>query len=423
MDSIVEIVKAKIDKPEISTAYLNNESVKDEFVAGATSPLIQMGDHYWKGEMIESFELTYGAEEFLPKVSFKIRDKSDIISTSIVNDIEVADIWIRSDNVDFKSIKATFLIIGYEQSKSGSYEFWGELFIKDMDMVATKSYTGSSFDVIKEVAKELKLGFASNILGTNDTQNWLKVHQAHVDFFEEVRRSSWADDNSTMNLWVDPWYNVNLFNIYESYKQEQSDFRKVAETNLAKNYTQEKDPLVRDFYISDHQSKIGTPNFLNAYFPMDSRGDVEKDIGYERIISVEDVDALEYEEYLIQHNIDSVAITRSGNNTRSSYTGFISENTHRNNSHAKIQNGVNDAIYKSKGIRFQLKQVNPVMYAVIRVPLLIINDSMNNADFQGDEGKSLLNESLSGEYIIYKVKLSYKQREMSSEYVGLFVRG
>jgi hypothetical protein len=420
MDTIIEILKPTIKKPEISLPLLENDTESGELKAGGTSPLIQILEHAWKEDQISKFELSYG-DEFLPKLEFTIKDKNDIISTNLANGLETIDVFIRSDNVEFEPIKNTFLILDSEKGSNGEYTFSCELYIKGIDDKAIKSYTGTSFDIIKGMCEELGLGFASNITTTNDEQNWLRLLQSFGDMMEEISSVAWFDEKSTINVWIDVYYCLNFFDLSKSYSMDKSEFDLVTETNLSKNYGEEKEPVVSSLLLSNHQNKNGTTNFIDSFKPIDKRGSIEKNIGFKRIIKTNDIDSGEYFEYFIEHEIPEKSVERTGDNIRSSFVGFTTKNTHRNYNHARIQNGINNTIYRSKGIKITQKNINTVLYNGMRIPIILVNDSANSSDMLGDSNESGMNESLSGEYIIYKMVFSYKKKTMETEIECLMI--
>ena len=302
MDAILEILKPTIVKPEISLDNLENDQEKEEMKAGGTSPLIQMSGHTWKDSQISKFELKYG-EEFLPELEFVIKDKNEIISTDIASKIETVDVFLRSDNTEFEPIKMTFLVVEFEKLAKGEYEFTCELFVKGIDDKFIKSYDGTSFDVIKDMCKELGLGFASNITSTNDNQKWLRLIQSTSSMIAEIAESAWVDETSAIVVWVDVYYCLNFFDMQKSFSLQKDSFDKVTETNSAKDFQKEKAPVLTELVLSDHKDKSGTANFVDSYQPVDRRGSVEKAIGFERALKTNDLDGNSYHEYSIKHEV------------------------------------------------------------------------------------------------------------------------
>lgn len=415
MDTIFQISKPTISKPTISLADIPNDTQSSGVVAGNTSPLIQLGGTYFRDKHISGFELTYG-EELLPKIRFTLLDKNDTLSVDVLNELELVDVFIKSPNTDFEPIHASFTILEYQKLGSGKFRFHGELFIPDFKSKSTKSYKGTSFEVANELADEIGLGFASNVVSSNDSQIWLRLSQDFQQFSSELLSHGWNSDGSDIRGWVDIYYVYNYFDVSQSKSVSKDDFDRVTETNLAKNQNKEKPKKLSFMYLSNDSSKVGTYNFLEWYIPFDKRGDIEKRVGFQRTIQMFDVDSKEYVEYDIEHETTESRLSRHTKNNRVSNLGFLNKNSHLNYTHASIQNKINKTINNAKGLKCGVKGLNPMLYVGINIPIIVILET--DISTERDNRKSGYNESISGNYIVTSLSFVYDGK-LTTKFVGI----
>jgi len=417
MNDIIEILKPTIKKPIISLDYTGTQRSddKNEIKLGSVSPLIQIGGFYFESDAITSFSLEYGSD-FLPTISAVINDSTSSIETELSGIVETIDVFIRSDDEDYNSISATFLITSFDNISDNKYSMNGELFIKGINNKIIKSYSNNSFDTILDVCKELGVGFASNITTTDDNQKWLRILQGAEEFIKEVSSSSYVSENGIIDVWIDPYYSLNFFNIDESASNKKEQFDKVSEITLQKNYTSENDNQLRDFVLSNHRSKNGTVNYIETYKSSNNFGDIEKEYGLERIVKTNNIDNKNlYFEYKIQvGNVDISSEERSGNNTRSSNIGFTTRNCHLNYGHSIISNKINGESIKTKRIRITTKSINPTVYVGQYAPIIIMNNNVNMNDRKGNDDNGGINKKLSGEYIIKSIEYKYRKKTFKS---------
>ena len=54
-----------------------------------------------------------------------------------------------------------------------------------------KSYPSmNTFNVLKQVAQDSKLGFRSNVNETNDTMNWMNTNMENFQFIQDITKKS-----------------------------------------------------------------------------------------------------------------------------------------------------------------------------------------------------------------------------------------
>lgn len=421
MEHIIQLSKPTLKLPIVEIA--NADPVvnrKDEFQAGQYSPLVDLAGNYYFGNSVSDFKLTFGSQ-LLPMVKVTVYDLADNINNDELDGIEVFTVFLRTTNLDFEPICLQFLVTSIKRFNENKYKISGELFIKDFNTELIKSYDGTSFDVMREVAKELGLGFASNVTTSGDDQTWLRLSQSASEFIQEVKRHAWLNDESYVKIFIDAQYHLNYFDVGEAYKSDRSDFERISQVNQMPTVDREREQTVKEFVLTDHKRRAGTDTHISFYTPFDRRGSIEKFVGYERVFKTEDLDENKYYEYSLKQIIVEETLSRSGDNIRNSYTGFSNKNKHRNYDHANVQNDIFEQVYSSKGLDLTVNPINPVLYVGQIVPVMINNNNNLNMDMKGTQGEPF-NEILSAYYIVDDIEYIFTKGALSTDFKVLKIR-
>lgn len=421
MRDILQIDEPTLVIPTIEISDIDsNENRKDEYEAGAVSPLIRLAGNFYSRDNIEEFKIRYG-DTLLPSIRIKIKDKGSNILLDEYDFIDTFDVYLKSRNLDFKPISVSFLVESKRRDKD-SFIFEGNLFIEGVDNQRIKGYKGTSYDVVRQVASEHGLGFASNVTSSEDEQNWLCVSQSTIDFLEEIENRSWINEISSVKIWIDLHYNINYFDMGEANTQDPEDLPISTEVNNSVEFSQDKSEKLSELFLTNDKSKNGTPSFIKKHVPIDRSGSLEREIGNEVNFKTQDIDTKEYFEYVVEQTLKMETKNRSGKISRSTYLGFSSNNTHRNYDHSPIQNSVLSSIYKSKGLNISLSPINTSIYNGIIIPIFLMNEDNINRDKKGDTPISQYNLSLSGNYIVDSIKIHYERGVFAMELFCVKIR-
>jgi hypothetical protein len=205
----------KLDSNKKDT--LKGQQVQNQL--GVDYPFVTVNNYVFDTNEIELFKLD--ATGFVPRVMFVFRlRKSDAFkSQAYPKDGDILSIFIRAKNNAFKPIRNDYLITdvssgeGGVENMGGITTISGELFIPHIKDEIIKSYKGNSFDVLKQIAAELKLGFATNETSTVDSQSWLCAGSTWEEYIQNVVKASWKDDNSFYKCFIDVYYHLNFINV------------------------------------------------------------------------------------------------------------------------------------------------------------------------------------------------------------------
>lgn len=191
---------------------------------GTNYPFIQINNYTFNQNEIDGFSIDYSG--FIPTVSLRVGIKGKAFgSASMPKDGDLMSVFIRAKDDAFKPIRNDYRITSVsssgadDQGMNAIFYISGELFIPHLYDEVNKSYKGTSYEVLKQIAKELKLGFASNDTQTNDEQLWINPRGDYKNFIRDVASHSWKDEKSFYTVFIDIYYHLNFVNVNNQFSE------------------------------------------------------------------------------------------------------------------------------------------------------------------------------------------------------------
>lgn len=193
-------------------------SLRDQFQLTA-SRLGYLPIAYYQGMPIESGNIVYfklESTEWLPKLTMTIKDwSSQMRSKLFALDNQNITIFINARENGLKDILMDFKIITYDYDPKQDLIFitgWPN--VNGLYLEKTASYPKkTSFEVLEQLAKEYKLGFATNINNTNDKMTWINPGQLAEEFIIRTVHRSYVSDEAFMWSFLDVYYNINFIDV------------------------------------------------------------------------------------------------------------------------------------------------------------------------------------------------------------------
>lgn len=213
-----------IELPEIKE-FLNNPSPEEDPVngddttmqqtkiTGILAPLVKLGNTVIPFSAVGYMTLT---DDPYPKVSMSITDRFDLIKTfdKPTRDNKLQIQIIPAFENAYKKINLTFWI------ENLSFE-GNEIFINAVYNVpgfhdnVLKAYGEvTTYEFCEQIAKDLQLGFASNLDSTDD-KRWIYIPNKKVydALYQECEFG--GSERQILTWWIDYWNCLNLVDIYE----------------------------------------------------------------------------------------------------------------------------------------------------------------------------------------------------------------
>lgn len=260
---------------------------------GTNYPFIEINNYVFNQNEIEKFEINY--EGFLPIVSLTAGVKSkNFGSAATPKDGDIMSVFIRTKNDAFKPIRNDYRITSVSsrgannEGKNAIYDIGGELFVPHLYDEVIRSHTGTSYEVLKTLAKELKLGFASNDTATNDSQTWVNPNGDYFNYILDISEHSWKDEKSFFNCFIDIYYNLNFVNINNQFSEDNNlDLQLLMDLRLTDSVGgQAAEEKVKNStgqvpkILSNYQELLGTPAFVQRFNVQNFSNQINATYGY-----------------------------------------------------------------------------------------------------------------------------------------------
>ena len=264
---------------------------------GNDYPIIRINDMVLGKDDIQSMLIS--SRGFLPTIELSLKfANTALISKNMPKDGDMISVFVRTNTSAINYLRNDFIINHVDSnvsSKSANNTVFlrGELFIEGFTSNNnTFGIIGTSKDVMKEIAKKFKMGFAYNDADDmNDLQNWLCCFSSPQGFIEDVTRHSWKNNMSFFKSWVDLYYNlcfvnVNKFLSSDENPEDEIDLTFFSSTVALNTLTSSNDkpddakPFLKVF--SNFDSFKGSSFYISKWHPVNRSNSLSS--GYSNII-------------------------------------------------------------------------------------------------------------------------------------------
>lgn len=164
----------------------------------------------------------------LPRIILTFTDAYGIIEdTGFPENDTPFEIFLNSGSDDIKSIHLKFKIVDFKQvskvNGQKKYTMSGTLDLTELYVPQYKSYSKkTSFSALREVCKEVGLGFNSNISDTKDEMTWLQ-RESYLEFMVNTMKRSYLSDDSYLIGYIDYYYCFNYIDVEKEFKRDISN--------------------------------------------------------------------------------------------------------------------------------------------------------------------------------------------------------
>lgn len=426
----------RISKPTILTKAIEFspqyvEGKKEDIAGeklGASSPYIEINTMAFWDDSILKFSLDTSG--FAPRFTATVVDTNQYLVNQFMPVDDVASVYIRSDNVDYESVRQDFRITSFYKVSDDIYFVEGILHVPNLYTETIKSYKGTSFSVLKELAESYGLGFASNIQDTSDDMYHLCHNMSPKSFIEnEILNYIYLDDNSFFLCYIDQFYYLTLIEINSLLRTDiEMDFTTF--TSIGGEGHDEKERFTHQLFLSNTSVSDGKPNKIESYSIANVGGRRGIRDGYRQNIIYYDKDRRESIQYFVESlttdgiDVDDRVVKGERNedhteNIRNNvFDTLFSDNAHANYFFSKVFNKINVNEIGKVATIFNMNGVDFALSNYMTVPVLITN--LTNMSKDLDEDGDTTNVTLSGNYIITGMCYTFDQ---DSPYIRLSFLG
>ena len=217
-----------VEDSESKNAQLQSENIEPDNYKrssrfGSLFHLIFINTHKFAEDELISMEMSL--MDKIPTINAIIIDTDNKFAISSPIDGDVISLYLRPPDVDNqKPIRIDFNITTISSDPvSKVYSINGLMKIPEFFREVCVSYgQGNSFDQLQSVCQDVGLGFATNEESTDDNMTRLCAYDTYDTFVRDIVYSSYKDDNSFFDWYIDPYYYLCFVNVNKQFSLEDS---------------------------------------------------------------------------------------------------------------------------------------------------------------------------------------------------------
>ena len=228
---ILAVVEPELSPTEITFEDFNEEDGGDRQskTIGAVAPVVQVNGFQFTGEMIERVNLNLS--DVLPSIKLVLNDTTQAFGLEFMpRDGDVITLLINSKNTDtFKTIHMDFEITSIslstdEEDGSPEINISGNAKIPKYFAETCRNFeAGTSLDHLELIARDLKIGLATNIETTDDSMPRVQPYIPTFQFIEDIVDNSYIAENSFQRYHIDQFYYLNFVDVNKVFNSEKSE--------------------------------------------------------------------------------------------------------------------------------------------------------------------------------------------------------
>ena len=277
----------------------------------------------------------------------------------------------------------------------------------------------TTYELCEDIAKRTKLGFQSNLAGTNDKRYMFCGGNSLLSLFEREVECG-GEQNIILDGFIDLYNNINLFNIYELYNSN-VEVHKIwikGSNQIESDSDSEIKPEQVDCAISNGANTRQSPLFVENYRTINNIGS-NITLGSDKV----------YNEY-IYNNLESIETLIQDGDVKNDIfvkTKYLGENIGEYNYllqrecnkayHQKIRNQIIEVklkqpmlgIIRGDKVNFIWYEMNELLNKVKDEADIQTNLPIDNSD-EAEYDTPRLNLQVSGQYLVIGSTISYKRR-------------
>ena len=422
-------VIAQIDKPTIKLKPIqidvDNGQQTLEYAKGVgILPFIWYKSYQIQEREISSLGLYH--DGIVPCCSFTFEDTLGIMNKDgMPLDNDYFELFFNSGSDFIKSIHMRFKIISFQENKNKTYTITGSIDLPDFYKINFKAYTGTSFDVLRDISKELQLGFNSNINSADDSMKWRNSGKRFKEFISEIVNHSYISDNSFLMGYIDFYYCFNYVDVEKEWIRDISNDVSIESRGIGQMSDSEEEdkivPLVlksdksvgpTNLFFTNHKvTNNSTKNSVNngqftisKFYDSNTKSFLIFDVN--SLTSKDDTKVILKGEKTDKTDLET--------NFRTDFKGRIdTSNVHKNYLYATVQNKTNYQNLTRIQVEFEMPNANFILYKFQKVKLDFIKDSEKLSD------ESLNTQRLTGEWIIINIEYMWSRGKMKQKILAV----
>lgn len=419
---------AQIDRPIMDalgvkpmTFDRQGASVKDTKDVATTiglTPFLNYNGSQVNDRDIQSFTLEH--EGMIPKVTILFRDTNGMMTKEPPRDDTKFEIFLQSRSPNLKSIHLKFKIEDFKRTASNLYSLEGTLDVSKLYRNKFSVKRGTSFEALREICKDLGLGFNSNIENTKDNMPWRNIGDKQYKFMEEIIKHSYISEESFMAGYIDYYYCFNYVDIEKEMKRDISKDVGIDTGGVSDASNKDSNKIGKLILTSEKGAQTSNGFFIKVGERNESTK-ISMEQGYRTRTKFYD----KVKKMFLVFDVDSTTsdgakshILKAGENDKESfdnnyvtkYEGKIdTDNTHVNYNYAVTQNRINlDNMMKNQ-MDIVLPNPNFNLYRFQKIKVFLVKDAATVASPENIQWR------YSGEWMIASIKFNFQNGSLTQE--------
>lgn len=414
---ILAVVEPAIDPTKIEIVDVGEEAEggdKQTKTVGAVIPSIQINKYLFGDKDINSCDIIM--DGVLPEVVMELTDRNDAFGSDYSpRDGDCVTVFINSKNVDtFKTIHMDFEItdISSEGTSEGGYPtilISGICKVPKLFAEVCREFpNGTSLDHLEIIARDLKLGLATNIDKPDDAMQRIQAYTPTSDFIKSIVGSSYVADTSFQKYFIDQYYYLNFIDVNRVFNSVNGSIEELQESlasmpsSIAEKGSDDEtlDNIPTKLMLTNHQDHRSSNAYITSYNLINNSNTVSLENGYERNVSYYDNNSPDQKllEFNIQpqvsenlSEIEEPLRGRRGDDTykeqiKHKYMGRMNVgedglgNVHPQALYSTLNNIQNDAELQKMYLIIELEEFNPSIYKYQKLPVMIYKYGRNQVE-------------------------------------------
>lgn len=364
--------------------------------------------------------------KFLPEIELSCFDSKGVFFTDFYpyDHDTLLSIFVKSNSESTMPIRMDFRVTEFETSRSQGntytlkYLIKGILDVDELHFTRYESRKGKSYDILKKLSEELKLGFATNVQGSDDEMIWINPSETYINYISNITKYSFINEKSFIWTFIDFFYNLN----YVDINKEMNEFNKTEEGTQTNPATVKNDEeSTANLYLTNKPAFNTTNRYIAKFNLVNKSFGVNLEKSYRfKATWFNKGENKNYRQFLVDIESEGKPIKPLYDYESNIYNENINDeyfigkldinNVHKNYALAKVTNQFNlENIGKLKMIVI-LNQINFDIkrFQNLKVEIYNINDMLSerSADKPATEN---INEKLSGYWLVTGINYLYRK--------------
>lgn len=419
---------AQIDKPTIVVPPIvmkqdgSGNAGQSAYTQGmGYTPLIWYKGFAIEDRSLKSMRLYHVG--LVPKIEFTFEDTKEIMKSDVTpTDDATIDLFLNSTSKNLKSIHMVFKMESFTQGPmvaQQTYNIVGTINVPGLYVQNNNTYKGTSFTALRNICKELGLGYNSNINNTDDEMPWLNPNKKPFEFMDDIISRSYISDESYMVGYIDYYYCFNYVDIEKEMNRDASKDVGLETSGTSEQSTKDEIARIIPLKLTTDDSQSSTSNYIGKYEKINDSTRKSLKEGYATITKFYDRIKKQFLVFTVDSTTSdgSKSIIMKGaenddkyqnQNVKHKFMGKLdTDNVHKNYNYAGTQNRINLNNLNKVVINATLPNANWNLYKYMKVDVSIINPTSTPTN------PGIVDWRYSGFYIVADIEYIWNGKSMS----------